>query len=110
MARRPIAGGLFLNHGEDEARHRLVELLVEAGLDPDLIRLPALDEVFELHAGAPESKGRAAERIEQGELAVDWNDRFEELVLSIERELEAAPDAEARDRILRALEGTLNRA
>lgn len=100
LDRLPIAGALFLNHGEDAARTRLAELLVEAGLPAERIVLPVFDERFDLTAGTPASKGRAAERIDPNELAEDWQEGFEQFTLDLERRLEAAPDAAAREALL----------
>ncbi len=107
LDRRPIAGALFLNHGEDAARTRLAELLVEAGLPADRILLPDFDERFDLTAGTPASKGRAAARIDPAELAEDWQDGFERFTLDLEHSLEAAPDAAAREAMLARLRDAL---
>ncbi len=106
-ARRPIAGGLFLNHGEDPARQKLRALLVENGMPSSSIFLPGLDEAFALKAGSPLSKGRAEARINKGALTHDWHDGFEALVLDLEEALEKAPDAETQARLLARLRRSL---
>ena len=107
LARRPVAGALFLNHGDDDARARLAELLAERGFPGERIVLPRFDERFELRAGAPASKGREAERIEPGELAHDWQEAYEAFMLELEDALEDAPDAPAREALLARLRGAL---
>ncbi len=110
LDRRPIAGAVFLNHGEDAARSRLAQLLVEAGLPADRIVLPDFDERFDLTAGAPASKGRAIERIDPAELAEDWQEGFARFTLDLERSLESAPDAAARETLLARLRDALGSA
>ena len=57
--RLPVHGGIFLTHGEDEARAALREHLIAAGCAGALIHLPKLDDGFELvAAGAPAPQPR----------------------------------------------------
>ena len=63
--RCPITGGLFLNHGEDESREKLRELLVERGLDGDRIYAPQFDETYDLRPGTqPLSQGVPKPRLD----------------------------------------------
>ena len=52
VERLPVAGGIFLTHGEDPARAALREHLIAAGCAPSLIHLPKLDDGFALVAAA----------------------------------------------------------
>ena len=110
LARRPIAGTLFLNHGDDAAREALAELVAEAGMPRDRIVLPRFDERFELTAGTAESKGRAAARPEPQEPGRDWEEELEALVHDAENRLEDAPDAAARAALLDRLRAAVNGA
>ena len=102
VARRPIAGGLFLNHGDDEARATLSDLLVERGIERERIVHPAFDERFELDAGTPASKGRAAERIDPALLVPDGRGDHARFALALGKRLdELGSDIERRALIAR---------
>jgi metallo-beta-lactamase family protein len=110
LARRPIAGGLFLNHGDDDARTALADMLAERGLERARIFRPGFDERFDLTAGTPESKGRTAERIDPDELLHDWGEAYEALELDLESRLLDAPSDAARMALIRQIEEALARA
>ena len=110
MERTPIAGGLLLNHGDDEARAALRDKLAERGLDKATIYLPAFDESFELKAGAPESKGRAPQRVLDDALARDWYNDYAAFIIELGNRLEEEPDAAKRRNVLEALNAALEGA
>ena len=58
VERGPVAGGVFLNHGDDAARKEMRNLLADHGFVKSRIHMPKFDESFELIAGTPASKGR----------------------------------------------------
>jgi metallo-beta-lactamase family protein len=107
LERAPVAGRLFLNHGEDEARRALRDLLVERGLEKEKIVLPAFDEGFELVAGTAESKGRVARRIDDAALERDWHNDYAALTTEIARRLEATGDGEERRALVDRLRSVL---
>ncbi len=97
MERTPVAGRLFLNHGDDGARRALAELLGERGLSPEKVVIPSFDETFELVAGTAQSKGRAAERIDDAALERDWHSDYAVFILRLADRLQASRDpAETR--------------
>ena len=51
--RLPVRHGLFLTHGEPAAMIAFRGHLAAIGVDPDLVRMPALDAAFALHADRP---------------------------------------------------------
>jgi metallo-beta-lactamase family protein len=104
MERLPVAGRVFLNHGDDPARKALAQLLVARGLEPQTIVLPAFDERFELVAGAAVSKGRAVERIDDAALARDWHSDYAVFILRLAEQLRATPSDVERRAIIRKLE------
>ncbi|WP_182870825.1 MBL fold metallo-hydrolase [Rhodopirellula sp. JC639] len=105
--RCPITGGLFLNHGEDDAREMLRELLVNRGLDGDRIYLPGFDESFELIAGTkPLSQGTPKPRLDVAHTAHDWHNDYAEFMLSLTTTIEKSSDHE-RYRLLKRLKETL---
>jgi metallo-beta-lactamase family protein len=105
--RGPVAGRLFLNHGDDDAREEMARLLAERGFDPEKIVLPQMDEVFELVAGDAKSKGRLPERIPRAELLTDWNNDYAAFIVTLTQRLAEAEDDEERRRIIAALRRAL---
>ena len=101
VERAPIAGALFLNHGDDGARETLAKLLAERGIDRDKILHPDFDERFELGAGTPESKGRAAERIDPALLVPDGRGAHATFALELGRRLDGLDPKGQRDLIER---------
>ncbi|WP_372624547.1 MBL fold metallo-hydrolase [Falsiroseomonas sp.] len=113
QARGPVAGGVFLVHGEEDAIEGLAKRVLGRGIAPEeaIIR-PTLDESFRLLPGmAPERvardsrrRGEAAERVGQP----DWHNQRAALLLQIEEALEQAGDDRSRaallDRLRLALE------
>jgi len=106
--RSPVVGRLFLNHGEDDARKALAELLVGRGLDPSKIVIPSFDEHFELVAGTAESKGRIAERIDDQALERDWHSDYAVFILRLADRLEETADPNQRTRIIAQLSEALD--
>jgi metallo-beta-lactamase family protein len=108
LARRPIVGGLFLNHGEDTARAELKRLLIERGIAAEIIKLPAFDETFELVAGAATSKGRGPSRIDDAELGRDWNNDYAAFILELNNRLEIIADPAERRAVIARARATLD--
>jgi metallo-beta-lactamase family protein len=107
LERAPVVGRLFLNHGEDEARRALRDVLVKRGVERDKIVRPAFDESFELVAGTAESKGRVARRIDDAALERDWHNDYAALTAELARRLETARDGEERRRLVSRLRSVL---
>jgi metallo-beta-lactamase family protein len=108
IERSPVVGRLFLNHGEDDARRALRDLLSERGIDLEKIVLPAFDEHYELVAGTAESKGRAAKRIDDRALERDWHSDYAVFILRLAGHLEGTTDPNERTRIIGRLQEALN--
>ena len=107
MERGPIVGRLFLNHGEDSSRQALRDLLVQRGLDRDTIVVPAFDESFELTAETAQSKGRAAQRIDDSALERDWYNDYAAFILQLADKLESTREAGQRRQLVARLRDAL---
>ncbi len=112
--RAPIAGGLFLNHGDDDARSELKKLLAKKGIEEDMIHMPQFDETFELTAGDPKSKGRGVkslgagpERIPKDELLTDWNNDYAAFIVALSGRLNEAKSDQERRKLLAKLTADL---
>jgi metallo-beta-lactamase family protein len=97
------AGGVFLNHGDDDARTTLRDLLGSRGFDTAKIFLPQFDESFELAAGPPQSKGRAAPRVPESEIERDWYNDYAAFVIDLGKRLEAETDSRRRRALINQL-------
>jgi len=106
--RSPVVGRLFLNHGEDDARRALRDLLVERGLDREKIVLPAFDEHYDLVAGTAQSKGRVADRIADEALERDWHSDYAVFILRLADRLEETTDPTQRTHIIARLQEALD--
>lgn len=95
-ARSPVAGGVFLNHGDDAARAVLRDLLAERGIPADQVHVPAFDEHFEITADTPQSKGRGPARIDEDAILRDWQNDHAAFLLALENRLAEMGPAERR--------------
>ncbi len=107
MERSPVVGGLFLNHGDDDARTVFKGELVARGLRPEAIFCPQFDERFELIAGSAESKGRVAKRIVESALQRDWYNDYAAFILDLAARMELASSPQERSDIIAKLQGIL---
>ncbi len=103
VERGPVTGQIFLNHGEDDAREVLADILGEKGIDRSRIAMPQFDESYELTAsGEAVSQGRPEPRIPLEELHTDWNNDYAALMAALTKRLTSATDdAERRAMIAR---------
>lgn len=101
--RCPITGGLFLNHGEDDSRGTLRDMLHKRGLDSDRIYTPQFDETFELHHGnKPLSQGTPKPRLDIKHTGHDWHNDYAEFMLGLTATLEKS-DNTARYQLMKRL-------
>ena len=108
LERGPASGGLFLNHGDDDARAALRELLGEKGLDRDRIFMPQFDESFELVAGAAaKSVDRPQPRIDVDSLHRDWHNDYAAFILELGSRLEGAAGPAEKRALIEKLAATL---
>ena len=103
----PIPGSIFLNHGEDDARAELKKLIAKRGVDEAKIFLPTLDERFELTAGSPASKGRAASRIAMTQVTRDWQNEHAALLIALGERLRTIEDPDEKKALLQKLNSAL---
>ncbi len=109
-ARGPVAGGVFLVHGEEPAMEALGKRLAASGIAREgQVLTPALDDAFLLpKAAAPlrrDSPRRRSDPAAAGR--PDWHNARAALLLGIEDAIERAPDAASRERLMAALRNAL---
>ena len=105
--RLPVTGALFLNHGEDDSRETLKEILTERGIPADKIICPHFDERFELHATSAESKGRSSSTSRQVPLQ-DWHQDLSSFQSQLAKVIQGESDPEVKERLIEALQTQLD--
>lgn len=110
------AQAVFLVHGEVDALASLRKGLADAGVDPQRIRVPELDDGFAL-VGSPDSRAvearppsrrRADPELRRAlSLGRDWHNDYAATLLDLRRALLAATDDAARHRMLERLRAAL---
>lgn len=107
-AREPVAGTVFIAHGEPSAAEGLAERLTAAGFDPGRLVIPRLDETFRLRRAGAQAQPAGRARIDPAAAArLDWHNDRARLLLALNTALERAPDDAAREALLHRLLGDL---
>lgn len=107
-ARRPVAGQVFLNHGEPEALAGLKARLGAAGFVPDRITIPVVDQTFALTRETVAELSPGSARIAPGRAAEwDWHNARAAFLVKLNETLQAAPSDAAREALLQDLQGRL---
>ncbi|MBR0717684.1 MBL fold metallo-hydrolase [Bradyrhizobium liaoningense] len=109
-ARRPIARGLFLVHGEEEAIAGLAERVGERIIPAAKIYQPVLDDIYELSTAEPRVLDVDHRRRLEPEAVtqLDWHNEMSELMLDINDKIGTAADDRARGVIIRRLRRALD--
>jgi metallo-beta-lactamase family protein len=103
-SRRPVAGNVFICHGEPSASEGLAKRLASAGFAPDSLVRPAIDDSFRLDAARAERLERPKLRASPAAAAdLDWHNARAALLGELEDRLETAPDEEARTALIEGL-------
>ncbi len=105
-AREPVQQGIFLVHGEDEARASLAAALQG---DHAPVERPEMDAAYALPAVGPARARGAAPRLAPAaaHARLDWHNERAALLLELRRRLEDAPDDAARERLLHKVRDAL---
>ena len=107
-ARGPVAGEVFLLHGEPTGRKGLKARLADAGFAVERIALPEMDEGFVLTRAAIVAAAAGARRIAPAAVAApDWHNLRARLLLDLDGRLQEAPDDAAREALLARFEALL---
>ncbi len=109
-ARLPIAHGIFLTHGEQQAIAGFREDLRGIGVAADAVLVPELDDEFDLSEGrwiaVPKSPAREIAQHSVGK--TDWHNDLAQFSLDLREALDAAADEKRRSVILRRVRRALD--
>lgn len=106
-ARAPIAGNLFLVHGEDGAIDALREL-AEARVQGLRVLVPEIGETYALPHGAPARRLKTGRADLSAALGRDWQNAYADFATSLKRELSAIRDARQREKAIAAMRKVLD--
>lgn len=102
-ARGPVAGQVFVLHGEPSAREGLRTRLVAAGIEAERIALPGMDEGYVLTGPEAQTTGETVHRIAARAVAApDWHNARAGLLIELDQALQSAHDDTAREQLLAA--------
>ena len=104
-ARRPVAGTLFLTHGEAEG---LEGLRAELAADFPSIRIPEIGECWALPAGAPARRLKTGRTDLAEALGGDWQNDYADFVANLKRRLQAIGGERARREALARMRAVLD--
>lgn len=113
--RLPVRHNIFLVHGEESALQAQQEALVEMGLRPDQVIIPALDQRFALDAQAgavlmeSERRRLTSEKAEEARRGWDWTNDLAALSLDLKGYLRDLPSDKDRQQILREFRRLMER-
>jgi metallo-beta-lactamase family protein len=103
QARRPVAGRVFLAHGEPDGLQAMREELAKVGFDVERLVIPALDQRFVLTKAGAAAEPGAARILPAAAARPDWHNARSRLMLDLNARLDALPSDVAREALLESL-------
>ena len=98
-ARAPIAGSLFLTHGEADAIEAMRRLAQSRDLAPVIVT-PEIGESYALTAAAPAKRTKTGRVDLVQAIGRDWQNSYADFAANLKRELGRIRDAAARDKAI----------
>ncbi len=106
-ARAPIQRGIYLIHGEDDARSTLADLLAETGFEPRQIHLPVVGQTERLTAKGPKTI-RVHMPIDVKSVAEsDWHNTYASTILDLRRKLDSLRNDKEKQKLLQRIHSLL---
>jgi len=103
QSRRPVAGRVFLAHGEPDGLSALRDGLLKAGFQADQLVIPAIDDGFLLTKAGATAESGPARILPAAAARPDWHNARARLMLDINTRLDALPTDAAREALIEAL-------
>ena len=98
-ARGPIAGSLFLDHGESGAIEELRRLAQARSLASPVV-VPEIGERYELLPGKPARRVATGRPERQRAIGRDWQNDYADLAANLKRKLAAIRNDQAREKAI----------
>jgi metallo-beta-lactamase family protein len=105
--RMPIAGSLFLDHGESSSIEALRREAQSRGVAASII-VPEIGERYELEAGSPARRTRTGPAELQQAIGRDWQNSYADLATNLKSRLASIHDAEARQKAIAEMQKVLD--
>lgn len=105
--RGPIAGSLFLDHGEAAAIEAL-RRLAQAGNAAETIVVPEIGETYALDPGAPAKRTRTGRTDLRQAIGRDWQNDYADLATTLRRRLTEIRDADRRRKAIEEMRRVLD--
>lgn len=102
-ARGPVAGNVFLAHGEPEGLESLRDELAKAGFAGKSLVIPGLDDRFLLSKAGAAAEPGPARILPSAASRPDWHNARARLMIDLNAHLEALPSDAAREAMLESL-------
>ena len=111
QARKPISGSVFLTHGEPENLSGLQTRLVKAGFSANQVTIAQLDQSYDLRpAAVGELESGPPPRLTPKAVTdLDWHNSRVAFLTALQDAIDAAPDDNAREHLLRQLTEVVTR-
>lgn len=106
-ARQPIAGSLFLTHGEPGSTEAL-RRLAQARDHARTIVAPSIGETYRLPAGRPAARTKTGDPAIQAAVGRDWQNSYADFVTRLKQQLAAIADAKAREQAIDRMNAVLD--
>lgn len=108
-ARAPVKHGLYLIHGEEDARSTMAEKLAHAGFESSKIYQPVIGQTERLTDKGPKTESVRASIDLKSVADRDWHNEYASAILDLRKELDGLRSDEARQKLLRRVRDTLKR-
>jgi len=111
QARGPVAGSIFLTHGEPESRDGLQLRLQDAKAAGGGVIVPRLDQAYRLDGTKVIAEAAPPARLApEAPSRLDWHNARADFLNTLTEQLLSAPDDAARERLIAGLKASLGAA
>ena len=107
LARRPVGGMTFIDHGEPAANDALRQRLIAEGFDADRVIIPDMDGRFELQRTGAVASGGPTRLSPGAATRPDWHNLRSGFLAQLNEVLQQAPDDASREALIHDLEKSL---
>jgi metallo-beta-lactamase family protein len=107
-ARRPVAGNLFLAHGEPDALSGLEAELLKVGFPAETVKIPSLDQCYTLSRTTAQVSAEGHRIPPAAVSRPDWHNARARLLIDLNARLEGLGDDAEREALIATLAASLS--